>query len=545
MPTPDSSAPPDSDASEVSSADASTLTEQTPTAFKSDAPTPDELTPAVLTPDQPLQESPVADAVADADITLHRPAPQESTDPSPAPEVDASPLSEDSAEVTDVPPDVAAAAMPLPRETENVVAAAVATAAVPEADIVPSTPVEATEPVGESDTSGATQASRLVEAAESDKLAADDTVVEPIATSAANTLAEARPAAAPAAVAAPLSAVEVMKKAAASVLAPAVRDEYNRTNLDYRRPMPRPKVHGLVIDGHCHLLARRHADAWFEAADHYGFFGFITQTPLEEAAALHRDWGHRLRFVAVPQWGDTSPAWADNWRRRIDAFYNLGARLAKFHASPGNMLMRGHRLDEPVFEPLLNEVRDRGMCIMTHIGDPDTWYAARYTDTARFGTRDDHYAMWERLLERYRGTPWLGAHLGGNPEDLPRLQRLLDRFPDLVLDCSATRWMVREISARREPAREFFIRNQDRILFGSDQVSGDDRGFDFLASRIWCHRKLWETAYTGESPIIDPDVPADQQPVLRGLALPDSVLQKLYHDNAQRLLGRVDAAFAE
>lgn len=91
--------------------------------------------------------------------------------------------------------------------------------------------------------------------------------------------------------------------------------------------------------------------------------------------------------------------------------------------------------------------------------------------------------------------------------------------------------------------REFFIRNQDRILFGSDQVSGDDRHFDFLASRIWCHRKLWETAYTGPSPIIDPDVPADQQPVVRGLALPDAVLQKIYHDNAQQLLRRVGAAF--
>src|SRR5437899_2515796 len=82
------------------------------------------------------------------------------------------------------------------------------------------------------------------------------------------------------------------------VLAPAVESEYNRLGLDYRRPMPRPKVRGIVIDGHCHLLAARHAAAWFEAADHYGFDCFVTQTPLEEAAVLQREWGHRLRFVA-------------------------------------------------------------------------------------------------------------------------------------------------------------------------------------------------------------------------------------------------------
>ena len=112
-----------------------------------------------------------------------------------------------------------------------------------------------------------------------------------------------------------------------------------------------------------------------------------------------------------------------------------------------------------------------------------------------------------------------------------------------ALDCSATRWMAREISARRDAAREFFIRNQDRILFGSDQVSTDDRGFDFLASRFWVHRKLWETAYIGPNPILDPDLPADQQPQLRGLALPDDVLQKLYHDNATKFLARLGVGF--
>jgi hypothetical protein len=173
---------------------------------------------------------------------------------------------------------------------------------------------------------------------------------------------------------------------------------------------------------------------------------------------------------------------------------------------------------------------------MTHVGDPQTWYATRYADSAKYGTRDEHYQMWENALEEYRGTPWLAAHLAGNPEDFHRLQRLLDRYPDLWFDCSATRWMIREISARRDEAREFFIRNQDRIIFGTDQVTADGRDFDFLASRFWAHRKLWETAYIGPSPIHDPDLPDDAQPLLRGLALPDDCLQKLYHDNAVRFL---------
>jgi hypothetical protein len=101
------------------------------------------------------------------------------------------------------------------------------------------------------------------------------------------------------------------------------------------------------------------------------------------------------------------------------------------------------------------------------------------------------------------------------------------------------------VSARRDEAREFVIRNQDRLIFGSDLVSGDNRDWEFLASRLWTHRKLWETAYVGPSPIYDPDVPDDAQPVLRGLALPDVVLQKIYHDNILKLLGRMGVNWPE
>ncbi len=329
-------------------------------------------------------------------------------------------------------------------------------------------------------------------------------------------------------------------------LAVAIREEYNRTNVDFRLPMPRPKVRGPVIDFHCHLLAHRHAADWFEAADHYGIRHFLTMTPLEEVMGLHRDWGHRVQFIAVPRWGPDMPVnWIDDYRMRLESFYNLGSRIIKFHAAPGTMAMRGVRLNHPSMQPIFRDAIDRGMAIMTHIGDPELWYQGKYTDAAKFGTRDEHYEMWDDLLTKYSPVPWVGAHMGGNPEDLGRLQDLLDRHSNLMLDCSATRWMAREISARRDAARDFFIRNQDRILFGSDQVSGDDRHFDFLASRFWVHRKLWETTFVGPNPIIDPDLPKDAQTPLRGLALPDEVLQKLYHDNAVKFLKRVGMPFQE
>jgi predicted TIM-barrel fold metal-dependent hydrolase len=295
-----------------------------------------------------------------------------------------------------------------------------------------------------------------------------------------------------------------------------------------------------VIDFHCHLLSARHAPAWFAAADLFGIDRFVTMTQLEEVLSIHRDWGHRLHYIAVPAWAHTPADPVDDYLRRIEGFYNLGARSIKFHCAPESIARRGWRLDSPGLRPIFKEVVARKMGIMTHVGDPDLWYAGKYADTAHYGTRQEHYAMWEQVMAEYPTIPWVGAHMGGHPEDLDHLQQLLDRYPLLSLDCSATKWIARTLSAQRPQARAFFVRNQDRILFGSDQVSGDHRDHNFYASRFWVHRRMWESAYIGPSPIADADTPAGEV-TLRGLALPNQTLQKLYHDNAVRFLASVGA----
>ncbi len=323
---------------------------------------------------------------------------------------------------------------------------------------------------------------------------------------------------------------------------------FNRLNLDYRTPMLRPPVRGNVIDIHTHLNAARHAPAWFDAADHYGIHTFFSMTPLEEALKLQRERPGRVHFIAIPFWTDVAPGHEERWARRIEAFANLGSRMCKFHCSPGLMRRRGFKLDSPLGFKLMALARERGMAFLSHVGDPETWYQDKYAkpdeDGYVWGTRAEHTVMWEAGLKEHRDWPWVGAHMGGNPENLPALQRLLDTYPNLYLDLSATKWVVREVSAQRDAAREFVIRNADRLLFGTDQVSTDDRGFDFYASRFWAHRKLWETAYDGPSNIDDPDLPPDTPPVLRGLALPDSVLQKVYRDNAVKLMARVGVHLA-
>src|SRR4051794_2220788 len=166
---------------------------------------------------------------------------------------------------------------------------------------------------------------------------------------------------------------------------------HTRLGMDFRKPIPRPKVRGWVIDAHTHLLAARHAKDWFEAAAHYGIDAFVTMSPLEEALVLQRNYPGRLQFIAIPKWGENN---FDDWHRRLESFYNLGSRIIKFHMAPGTMAARGWNLNTPAIRKIIADAASRGMILMSHVGDPDTWYHGKYTDTAKYGTREEHYQIW-------------------------------------------------------------------------------------------------------------------------------------------------------
>ena len=76
-------------------------------------------------------------------------------------------------------------------------------------------------------------------------------------------------------------------------------------------------------------------------------------------------------------------------------------------------------------------------------------------------------------------------------------------------------------------------------------VLAADPDFPFCSDRcrILDLGKWASGGYVISSPIHDPDLPAGQEPMIRGLALPDQVLQNLYHDNAVEFLAKVGAGF--
>ncbi len=314
---------------------------------------------------------------------------------------------------------------------------------------------------------------------------------------------------------------------------------YNRLGVNYHQAPPR-KVSGPIIDAHMHAHNVQWTGRFLQAADDYGISAFWTMTPLEDVDALRTAFPGRFEFIAIPKWQDMNSTgeFVEDWQRRVEGFYEKGARLIKFHMAPRTQKKLGATLDHPAVRGIMRRAYELGYHFMSHVGDPKAWFGPGKAYSPQDGHRsfEEQFPMLDRMLEDFPDRVHVGAHMGGCVEDLEQLQRRLDRFPNYLLDTSATKWVVRAIAAQpSEVVRDFILRNQDRLLFGSDLVVGEKHPYDHYASRYWVHQKLWETDYRGESPIADPDTPGGA-PLLTGLNLPADVLEKLYRGNAQKWL---------
>ena len=356
----------------------------------------------------------------------------------------------------------------------------------------------------------------------------------------------------------------------------ALRDDpSNRLGLDYEAESAGfPQLGFGIVDIHAHINGLEASAVWAPIARAYGVAKTFSMTRLEDVPRMRDRFGDAIEFITIPDWyhADKRHGHGTDYLARIERYRELGARIVKFWNAPRFIdfgMESGDRdllaLDGPMRIEQMKLAESLGMICMTHVADPDTWFAAKYTDRSRYGSKLDHYRPLRRALDRF-AMPWIAAHMGGFPEDLGFLDRLLEAHPNLHLDTSATKWMVRELGRHpRDEVVSFLTKWRGRVLFGTDTVTTDEHlrpgdkqsemgrkaasresAHDLYASRYWALRMMWEGEGETPSPISDPDLamveperhgPLDA-PALRGLALPHDLLRSLYRDAAVALLAR-------
>jgi predicted TIM-barrel fold metal-dependent hydrolase len=133
----------------------------------------------------------------------------------------------------------------------------------------------------------------------------------------------------------------------------------------------------------------------------------------------------------------------------------------------------------------------------------------------------------DRMLARYPKLRVVGCHLGSDEDDLKRLARRLDAYPNFAVDTAArVRYLTR---GDRDQVREFLTRYQDRILYATDFSLREADPAMAARTLQATHDRDWAFFSRGE--MMDYAGHAT-----RGLALPGGVLQKIFRENAVRWL---------
>lgn len=197
-------------------------------------------------------------------------------------------------------------------------------------------------------------------------------------------------------------------------------------------------------------------------------------------------------------------------------------------------------VDDPRLDPVWEECGRLGIPVAIHVTDPEAFFHPingeneRYEELIEhpdwsfydhgFPSKEEVMAQRDHMFAKHPHTTFISLHVANWPEKLDYVSQLLDRLPNVMTEFGA-----REAELGRQPrrAREFFLKYQDRILFGTDSPPSLEMYHNYFR---WLETDDEYFDYYG--------YPGQGRWKIYGMKLPDPVLQKVYHRNAERIFAQ-------
>jgi predicted TIM-barrel fold metal-dependent hydrolase len=211
--------------------------------------------------------------------------------------------------------------------------------------------------------------------------------------------------------------------------------------------------------------------------------------------------------------------------------------------------------DSDAYMPYWEHLAERGVPLIFHVNDPEEfWDPDRIPDWAReqgwfYGdgeTIDNEIQYTEiiNVLDRHPNLKVIFAHFFFLSGQLPRLAEYLDRYPNMCVDLTPGIEMYVNFARAPDATREFFLKYQERILYGTDigaraLLSTPKEGIDPGEShtRAYLVRTFLETEGEFWLPEDNGFLFGQLEAPFRGIALPQESLGKIYAENFERLAG--------
>ena len=254
-------------------------------------------------------------------------------------------------------------------------------------------------------------------------------------------------------------------------------------------------------------------------------------------ASPHKE---RFRVLAGVNFSGVGPGWGERAAQQLEADIKAGAiGVGEVGKQFGLRITKpdGSRLkiDDPELDPLWAAFARLDVPAFIHTAEPQEFFQPqdfkneRWLELALFADRRNNQpgqVTFEQLMtERnnvYRKHPktrFVAAHFGWHANDLGRLAKLLDEFPNVTVEAGA---ILYDLGRQPRAAREFFIKYGDRIMFGKDSFQPEEYPY------------YWRVFETADEYF---DYYRDYHAFWKmyGMSLPDDVLKKVYYKTALKV----------
>jgi predicted TIM-barrel fold metal-dependent hydrolase len=264
---------------------------------------------------------------------------------------------------------------------------------------------------------------------------------------------------------------------------------------------------------------------------------------LQNAVAVIREspqMKDRVRVLTGIDLRNVGPGWAEKAVAQLEADVAAGAvgvgEIGKgFGLSTRKADGARLKLDDPELDPIWEACARLGIPVFIHTGDPQEFFEPidytneRWLELSLFPERrfpPDRFPRFaelmaerDNLFRKHPKTTFVAAHMGWQANDLPALGKLLTEMPNVYTEVGA---VLYDIGRQPRAAHDFFVKFQDRILFGKDSFQPEEYPYYW---RVFETRDEYFDYYRNYHAFWK----------LYGIDLPDTVLKKVYYQNALRI----------
>ncbi len=299
-----------------------------------------------------------------------------------------------------------------------------------------------------------------------------------------------------------------------------------------------------IIDGHAHAFGKglqgvRDMVA-LEREFGYDACNFLSCECMGDAAQNALGIYLKLYAPECYAFGGLSYRCPLDFERELDALWALGMDGMKMVENKPTLRRElGVPFNDKRYNGFFARLEREGIPLVSHVADPEEcWDRSRIPDWAYdagyfygeggYVQKETIYAEVEDVLTRFPGLRVIFAHLLFLSADLERLDRLMQRHPAMGLDIVAGTEMYFHFAERPDDWRAFFLRYQDRIFYGTDNMNLYDAA-ELENARITNHLEI--SFLRDGGPIRAWDKTAE------GIALPAEAVQKICSGNFRRVVG--------